>query len=82
VKTASLKTLPLILGNSEADLLTIQHSFHGEVWSYGRLPLSIPLVQLRAAHEPNPRRTRFRARSGSAYAPGIDSASLRSTSPR
>ena len=42
-----------------------------------RLLLSIPLVQLRAAHKPKPRRARFRAlrlRS----APEIDSASLRS----
>src|SRR5580658_6078126 len=53
------------------------HSFHGEVSSPGRLPLSIPLVQLCAAHTPKTRRARFRAlrlRS----APGIDSASLRS----
>jgi hypothetical protein len=57
--------------------LPSSHSFHGEVSSSGRLPLSIPLVQLCAAHTPKSRRARFRAlrlRS----APGIDSASLRS----
>jgi hypothetical protein len=57
--------------------LPSSHSFHGEVCRSGRLLLSIPLVQLRAAHKPKPRRARFRAlrlRS----APEIDSASLRS----
>src|SRR5208282_3906365 len=57
--------------------LSLQHSFHREVWSYGRLLLSIPLVQLCAAQTPNPRRARFRALR-LRCAPGIDSASLRS----
>src|ERR1700722_15982786 len=57
--------------------LPSSHSFQGEVSSSGRLPLSIPLVQLCSAHTPKSRRARFRAlplRSP----PGIDSASLRS----
>jgi len=57
--------------------LPSSHSFHGEVWRSGRLLLSIPLVQLCAAHTPKPRRARFRA-LGLRSAPGIDSASLRS----
>src|ERR1700693_6490457 len=43
--------------------LPSSHSFHGEVWRSGRLLLSIPLVQLCAAHTPKPRRARFRALS-------------------
>jgi hypothetical protein len=39
--------------------LPSSHSFHGEVSSSGRLPLSIPLVQLCAAHTPKSRRARF-----------------------
>src|SRR5260370_16509385 len=58
--------------------LTSQNSFHGEVCRSGRLLLSIPLVQLCAAHTPNPRRARFRALR-LRCAPGIDSASLHST---
>jgi hypothetical protein len=57
--------------------LPSSHSFHGEVCRSGRLLLSIPLLQLCAAHTPKPGRARFRAlrlRS----APEIDSASLRS----
>ena len=46
--------------------LPSSHSFHGEVSSYGWLLLSIPLVQLCAAHTPKPRRARFRAPPGSA----------------
>jgi hypothetical protein len=67
-------TVPAV--QPSADLPSL-HSFHGEVSSSGRLPLSIPLVQLCAAHTPKSRRARFRAlrlRSAS----GIDSASLRS----
>src|SRR6202048_1396374 len=41
--------------------LPSSYSFHGEVFSSGRLLLSIPLVQLCAAHTPKPRRARFRA---------------------
>jgi hypothetical protein len=41
--------------------LPSSHSFHGEVSSSGRLLLSIPLVQLCAAHTQKPRRARFRA---------------------
>jgi predicted DNA-binding transcriptional regulator AlpA len=59
--------------------LSTQHSFHRGVWRSGRLLLSIPLVQLCAAHTPKPRRARFRALR-LRCAPGIDSASLRSTS--
>src|SRR5216684_7444166 len=46
--------------------LPSSHSFHGEVCRSGRLLLSIPLVQLCAAHTPKPRRARFRAPPGSA----------------
>src|SRR5215470_5434723 len=56
--------------------LSSAHSFHGEVFSSGRLLLSIPLVQLCAAHKPKPRRARFRALR-LRFAPEIDSASLR-----
>jgi hypothetical protein len=42
-----------------------------QVWSSVRLLLSIPLVQLRAAQEPNARRARFRAPSGSASLRGL-----------
>ncbi len=37
------------------------HSFHRQVSSSARLLLSIPLVQLRSPHTPNPRRAPFRA---------------------
>src|SRR5690242_3522168 len=65
----------LILGNSRADLLAFHIRFIGEAWSCARLPLSIPLVQLRAPHKPKPHRTRFRALRFRC-APEIDSASL------
>ena len=64
-------TFSPILGPAFRLILPLPHSFHGEVWSYVRLLLSIPLVQLRAAHTPNARRARFRARSGSAALRGL-----------
>src|ERR1700722_13430565 len=46
--------------------LPSSYSFHGEVCRSGRLLLSIPLVQLCAAHTPKSPRARFRAPPGSA----------------
>src|SRR5262249_10504341 len=47
------------------------HSFHGKVFSSGRLLLSIPLVQLRAAHKPKNRAVLASVPSGSAPLGGL-----------